>query len=123
MEADWLYNFIFWVSTIAFALTIIATVYFVLRYRKSVSPEPQARGKNTCTLPRCKICPKVRPGDRRHMKSQRPQTGIGKVPELTLKAQKRYNEAQKKKKRKTGVSPAELLWEKLSARTKTCRAF
>jgi cytochrome c oxidase subunit II len=41
VEADWLYNFIFWVSTIAFALTIIATVYFVLRYRKSVSPEPQ----------------------------------------------------------------------------------
>ena len=40
-ETDWLYNFIFWVSTIAFALTIIATVYFVLRYRKSVSPEPQ----------------------------------------------------------------------------------
>lgn len=40
-EADWLYNFIFWVSTIAFALTIIATVIFVLRYRKSVSPEPQ----------------------------------------------------------------------------------
>lgn len=40
-ESDWLYNFIFWVSTIAFALTIIATVYFVVRYRKSVSPEPQ----------------------------------------------------------------------------------
>jgi cytochrome c oxidase subunit 2 len=40
-EADWLYNFIFWVSLIAFALTIAATVYLVLKYRKSVSPEPQ----------------------------------------------------------------------------------
>lgn len=40
-EADWLYNFIFWVSVIAFALTIAATVYLVLRYRKSVAPEPQ----------------------------------------------------------------------------------
>ena len=40
-EADWLYNFIFWVSVIAFFLTIAATVYLVMRYRKSVSPEPQ----------------------------------------------------------------------------------
>lgn len=40
-EADWLYNFIFWVSLIAFALTIAATVILVLKYRKSVAPEPQ----------------------------------------------------------------------------------
>ncbi|MAW60147.1 MAG: cytochrome c oxidase subunit II [Planctomycetes bacterium] len=40
-EADWLYNFIFWVSVVAFALVIAATVYLVVRYRKSVAPEPQ----------------------------------------------------------------------------------
>jgi cytochrome c oxidase subunit II len=49
-ETDWLYNFIFWVSTIAFALTIIATVYFVLRYRKSVSPEPQPSPSHSTKL-------------------------------------------------------------------------
>lgn len=40
-ESDWLYNFIFWVSLVAFVLTIGAAAYLTWRYRQSREPEPQ----------------------------------------------------------------------------------
>jgi len=49
-EADWLYNFIFWVSLVAFTLTVGVAALFTIQYRKSKCPEPQPSPSHSTKL-------------------------------------------------------------------------